>query len=189
VNSLPVATRIAQFLEALQAHSEADTAVHLSRSLTAWLSYYRVLDPVRGGANPSTAASLQRHFSPLAIALLDQVADTFCHFFALSWIHAERTHTRLTRAFPAICTEKRLQGNTAGVHAAMRELHISLMASGTASSVYEAPDAVGGETHPPPADLPNVLARIEQYLVAMLHFFEQNRGQSILHSTPRPEES
>ena len=189
VRPLPVAARIAQFLEALQTHPEAHAAVGLSQSLTAWLSYYRLLEPMRGGANPSTAAALRQHFSLLATALLDQVADTFCHFCALPWLRAERTHTRLTRAFPALCVEKNLQGDTTSVHTTMRELHALLIAPGIASSTRGAPSPAGGETHTPPADLPNIVACIDQYLVAMLRFFEQNYEHSILRSPPRPEDA
>jgi hypothetical protein len=188
VRPLPVAARIAQFLAVLRTHPEARTAVELSQSLTAWLSYYRLLEPVRGGANPATAASLRRHFAPLATALLDQVADTFCRFFALPWLRVECTHTRLTRVFPALCVENSLRGDTAGVHAIMRALHVYLMAPGSASSASGAPDPVGGEIRIPPAALHDILACIEQYLMGLLQFFEQNREHSILRSPQGPEE-
>jgi len=187
VRPLPVAASIAQFLATLQSHPEASAG--LSQSLTAWLSYYRILETVRGAANPSTTASLRRHFSPLATALLDQMADTVCHFFALPWLQAERTHTRLTRALPGICTEQRLDGDTAGLQAMMRELHERLGALDTSSSVSSALGAVGVETHTQPADLSEILACIDQYLVALLHFFEQNRAHSILHHTTHSEEA
>jgi hypothetical protein len=187
VSPLPVAARIAQFLAALQSHPEASAG--LSQSLTAWLSYYRILETMRGGANPSTTASVRRYFSPLATALLDQVADTFCQFFTLPWLHAERTHTRLTRVFPAICAEQRLEGDTTGLYATMRELHTRFGTLDTASSAYGAPGAVGGETRIQPADLSGVLTSIDQYLVALLHFFEQNRAHSILRSPTRSEEA
>jgi len=187
VSQLPVAARMAQFLAVLQRHPEASAV--LSQNLTAWLSYYRILETVRGAANPSTTASLRRHFFPLVIALLDQVADTFCYFFALPWPRAERTHTRLTQAFPAICTEKKLKGDTAGLHAMMRQLHARFGTVDTASSAYSAPGAVDGETRIQPVDLSEPLAWIDQYLVALLHFFEQNRARSILRRPTRSEEA
>ena len=184
VRPLPVTAHIAQFLAVLQSHTEASAG--LSQSLTAWLSYYRILQTARGAANPSTTASLRRHFSPLATALLDQAADTFCHFFALPWLRAERTHTRLTRALPGICTEQRLDGDTAGLHTMMRQLHEYLEAPDISN---RASSALGTEPHTQLADFSEVLACIDQYLVALLHFFEQNRAHSILHHTTHSEEA
>jgi len=187
VSQLPIAARMAQFLAVLQRHPEASAG--LSQSLMAWLSYYRILETVRGAANPSTTASLRRHFSPLVTALLDQVADTFCYFFALPWLRAERTHTRLTRAFPALCTEKRLAGDTVGLHAMMRQLHTRLGTLDTASSAYGALGAVSGEARLQSTDLSEALASVDEYLVALLHFFEQNRAHSILRSPTHPEDA
>lgn len=184
VRPLPVAAHIAQFLAVLQSHPEASAG--LSQSLVAWLSYYRVLQTARGAANPSTMASLRRQFSPLATALLDQAADTFCHFFALPWLRAERTHTRLTRALPGICAEQRLDGDTAGLHTMMRQLHEYLGAPDISSG---ASSALGTEPYTQLADLSEVLACIDQYLVTLLHFFGQNRAHSILHPTTHSEEA
>jgi hypothetical protein len=183
-----VAARIAQLLVVLGTQHETRAAGELSQSLTAWLSYYRLLEPMRGAANPSTAAALQSYFSLLATALLDQVADTFCHFFALPWLRTERTHTHLTQAFPTLCLEKSLQGDTAGVHTAMRALHARLVAPAISRGAFGVPSAGGGETPIPPADLPKIVAHLEQYLVAILTFFDQNRASSILGSVPWPEE-
>ena len=176
MSPLSVAAHIAQCLEALRTGPETPTVAGLAQSLTAWLSYVRVLERVRGRANPATAAVMHTQFAPLATALLDQVADTFCRVFALPWPPAERTHTQLTQAFPALCSAHRWQGDTAGLHAVMRELHARLMLPGTPRTARGTPRAAGGATPIPPADLPEVGACLNQYLVAMLQFFAQNHA-------------
>src|SRR5262249_992445 len=100
-----------------------------------------------------------------------------------------RGSARMVRLLPGICIEQRLDGDTAGLHVIMCELHVRLEALDTSSSVSGALGAVSTETHTQPADLTEILACMDQYLVALLHFFEQNRAHSILHHASHSEDA
>jgi hypothetical protein len=177
-------TRIAQFVERIRPHLDADTGTRLTHSIHGWIGAYHYLQVICGGYSPPAIAYMQEHFCSFAMVLLAHIADTFCYFFALPLPCAEVPHTRLTRIFPDLCTEKRLQEDVAGLHAAMRALQERVVVYGKTGPVSST--AWGEERRSPaPHDqLLEVLACIDQYRVAMLRFFAQNVERSPLRSAP-----
>ena len=174
-------TRIAQFVTSIRPQMEAHADAVLLQSLQGWLSYYRYLQVLRGGYSPPTVAYMQEHFFECATALLDHMADTFCHFFRLPWPCPEVLHTRLTRVFPEVCTAQHFQGDVAALHASMRDLQARIVTSGKGARLEE------GAAVTPPEQLRELLDGLDQYIPAMLRFFAQNIERSILYS-PLPSQ-
>src|SRR5262245_56175208 len=95
-----VSAHAAQFLMAIQAHTDGDTHMRLRQSIDTGLSYYRYLRMTLGRRySPSVVEFIQTSFYPFAQAVLDHFSAMFCAFFMLPWPHAEMTHTHLTRTF------------------------------------------------------------------------------------------
>jgi hypothetical protein len=182
-----VTIRIEQFLVLIRPHLDAHTEAVLLQSLYGWISAYHYLQVIRGGYSPQAMAYMREHFYTFATALLNHMVDTFCHYFGLPWPCTEVPHTRLTRVFPALCAAQQLQGDTAGLHAYMRDLEERIRGHGTAGPAQDAAwqEEPGATT--PPAPLLEVLSCIDQYIMAMLHLFEQNRERAVLRSTPPPQ--
>jgi hypothetical protein len=157
----------------------------LHQSVNVWLSYYRYLRIVLGGYSPVAVAFMRDNFYPFAHATLDHLAETFGVFFALPGPRTEVSHTRLTAAFLTICTEKTLQGDRAALHAIMRELQTRIMARQTASNTRSA--SRSGVTMTPHDNLIDLLACIDQYIVALLDFLELNLERSLRQSLPPTE--
>ena len=185
-SSLPL-VRVEQFLAVIRTRVDVSTAAVLSQSINIWLSYYRYLRIVLGGYSPVAVAFMRDNFYPFAQTALDHLAETFGVFFALSWPRTEGSHTRLTTAFLAICAEKTLQGDSAELHAIMRELQTRIIAHQTGSSTRGASRFPSGVTMTPHDNLIDLLACIDQYIVALLDFLELNLEQSLLQSRPSTE--
>lgn len=179
--------RVEQFLAVIRTRVDASTAAVLYQSINVWLSYYRYLRIVLGGYSPVAMGFMRDNFYPFAQATLNHLAETFGVFFALSWPCTEISHTRLTTAFLAICAEKTLQGDSAALHAIMRELQTRIIARQTDNSARGASRFTSGVTMTPHDNLIDLLACIDQYIVALLDFLELNLEQSLLQSRPSTE--
>jgi hypothetical protein len=156
--------QLAQFYAKIRPLLDADTAPRLAQSINGWISYYQSLQVLRGGYSPSATLYMREQFYPLATTLLDHIADTVCHFFALPWPCAEIPHARLTRLFPGLCTEKRLQGDVAGLHAAMRDLHARIVVPGKTGPASPAEGGAPHGTPAPQAHLQELLLGIDHYM-------------------------
>jgi hypothetical protein len=181
--SLPL-IRVEQFLAVMRTRVGASTTTVLSQSINVWLSYYRYLRMVRGGYSPVAVASIRDNFYPFAQAMLNHLAETFGVFFALSWLRTESSHTHLTAAFLTICVEKNLQGDSAALHAIMHELQTRIIARQTDSRTRSASRFTSGATMTPHENLIDLLACIDQYIMALLDFLEHNLEQSLRQSLP-----
>jgi hypothetical protein len=181
--------RIEHFFAIIRPQLDAHTAPVLSQSLHGWISYHHSLQVIRGGYSPPAIAYMREHFYPFATTLLNQIANTFCYFFALPWPCAEVPHTRLTRIFPDICTEKQFAGDAASLHAAMRDLQERIVVhgkTGPASSAEWFEERISPAQQEHQRD---VLACIDQYIVDMLRFLEQNVERSMLRNDPPPKQT
>jgi len=180
-----VSAHVEHFLTAMHARADAEAYKRLRQSIETWLSYHRYLRMTLGrSSSPYVVEFIRTSFYPFAQAVLDHCTATFCTFFELSWQHVEMTHTHLTRTFAHLCAEHRLQGDTAKLHAAMHELHARIVAQRTDDRACSVPcsrdDAVALTPH---EDFNAILTLLDQYIVALLRFFEQNLEHSILQSS------
>src|SRR4029453_7563732 len=108
-------------------------------------------------------------------------------FFLLPWPCTKVPHTRLTRVFPDMCMQKQLQGDVEGLHAYMRDLQERIVAPGKSGPTGSKEWLGEGGGGPPPEHLRELLTCLEQYIIAMLRFFEQNMERSMLHCNPPPQ--
>jgi len=182
-----VTTRIERFMVLLRPYLNPHTEAVLTQSIYGWISAYHYLQVVHGGYSPQAVAYMREHFYVFATRLLDHIADTFCHYFLLPWPCVEVPHTRLTRVFPALCAEKQLQGDIEGLHATMRELQERVVVPGKAGPVQHAAWLEEPVATTPPAHLLDVLTCLDQYMLAMMRFFEQNSAHSLLRSPQPPQ--
>jgi len=178
---------VQRFIAAIRNRTDPHTEAMLHQSLNAWLSYYRCLQILLETYRPSVTAFMREHFYPFAHAVLDHVAETFCYFFALPCQPSEFTHTRLTQMFLNICAEKRLQGEVAELHALMRELYTRIIVQDAHSETRGMLGSTYSRAITPPEDLIALLACIDQYIVALLGFLEQNIEQSLYRSDAHTE--
>jgi hypothetical protein len=176
--------RIEQFFATIRPQLNVHTEPVLSQSIHGWISYYHYLQVIRGGYSPPAMAYMCEHFYPFATTLLDHIADTVCQFFALPRPGVEVSHTRLTRIFPDICTEQELQGDSASLHAAMRELQERIVVHGKTGPVSSTEWFAARWTPAQQEQLVEVLTALDHYIAAMLRFFAQNLERSILRRDP-----
>lgn len=184
-----VSAHVEQFLTAIHARAEAEAYLRLRQSMDTWLSYYRYLRMTLGRSySPSVVEFIRTSFYPFAQAVLDHFSATFCAFFEFPWQHVEMTHMHLTRTFAHLCAEHRLQGETATLHAAMQELQARIVAprmDDHACGVPWSKDDAAAIT--PCRDYNDILTLLDQYIVAMLRFFEQNIEHSVFQSMMRSD--
>ena len=184
MDSTPASTYIQQFIDTIGDSIDPHVEGRLHQSSNACLSYYRCLHIILDLYRPAVTPYMWQYFAPFARAVLDALAETFCVSIALQWSRAEISHTRLTNAFPNICTERRLQGEAGGLHARMRELDTRLTPSSTNSDQYwtpPSPHSAATSLHERLADL---LTCIDQYIVALLRFLEHNINRVRLEDAP-----
>jgi hypothetical protein len=152
-----------QFLTAIREQWGANVDSALRPSIEKWLSYYEHLRKVHNGIYPLTVQEfMQTHFYPFAQAVLDHLTATFCAFFGLSWPRVDVNHTHLRHIFISFCEEHGLQGDVRTLDTVLHELCDRLTAEDD--------------------DLGSILTCLDDYIAAMLRFFEQNMKRSIFRN-------
>lgn len=172
MESIAVPARVAQFLTTIRARTDTEADFRLRQSIETWLSYYRYLRmTVERSYSPVLVEFMEKSFYPFTRAVLSHLTVTFCAFFGLPWQRAEMTHTHLTHAFALMYTLNMLQGDTITLYTAMRTLHDRVVT-----------DQRDEHASPSLEDFSAVLTLLNQYIAAMLRFFEQNIEHSLFQS-------
>jgi hypothetical protein len=158
--SCPATTSAQEFLTGLRARWGANADSPLRPSMEQWLSYDEHLRKVHSGVYPPTVQEfMQTHFYPFAQAVLDHLTATFCAFFGLSWPRVDVNHMHLRHIFISFCEEQGLQGDIRTLEHTLHTLCDQLTAEQD--------------------DLGSILTCLDDYIAAMLRFFERNIAHSI----------
>jgi hypothetical protein len=146
-------------------------------------------------------------FYIFARILLDRIADTFAFYFSHPWEKAGSTHSKLTSWFRKICRETSLAGAPDELHTLMGDLnkrignyrnnfieHLSeprLMHATTWGADKKTQVGFGimypsdqerdsALINTKTGDISELLGAIDQYIAAMIRFFEANSEKSVL---------